>query len=66
MFYLFVKMMKKNIKKNHSGFEDDSFFSGKKGSIGKDKGSKKRLSIYDEYEEEEEDFVVREKFKKRK
>ncbi len=58
--------MKKNLKKNPSGFDDgNNFFSGKKVSALKNKGLKKRLSIYEEFEEEDEDFVVREKFKKR-
>lgn len=58
--------MKKNQKKNFSDYDDaNSFFPGKKISALKNKGSKKRLSIYDEYEEEDEEFVVREKFKKR-
>ncbi|NCB07427.1 MAG: hypothetical protein EOM73_04615 [Bacteroidia bacterium] len=57
--------MKKNLKKNPSGFDDNNFFSGKKVSATKNKGLKKRLSIYEEFEEEDEDFVVREKFKKR-
>ena len=46
-------MKKNSVKKNHSDF-DDSFSLGKKGAIAKDKSSKKRLSIYDEYEEKEE------------
>ncbi len=58
--------MKKNLKKNSSHFEDDNFYSAKKGSVAKNKSSKKRLSIYDEYEDEDEDFMTREKFKKRK
>lgn len=56
--------MKKNIvKKNYSDF-DDNFVQGKKGSVSKDKSSKKRLSIYDEYEEGEDDiYPHQEKFK---
>jgi hypothetical protein len=59
--------MKKNtLKKNHSDF-DDSFSLGKKGAIAKDKSSKKRLSIYDEYAEEEDElFPHQEKFKSRR
>ena len=58
-------MKKKNLKRSH-GFEDDSdFYSGAKGAGAKNKGSKKRLSIYDDYEEDDEEFIAREKFKKR-
>ncbi len=58
--------MKKNIvKKNHSDF-DDNFGPVKKGAISKDKSSKKRLSIYDEYEEEDDLFPHQEKFKNRR
>jgi len=53
------------VKKKHSDF-DDSFSLGKKGAIAKDKSSKKRLSIYDEYEEEDELFPHQEKFKARR
>lgn len=59
-------MKKKNLKRNRPGFEDDSdFYSGKKSSGAKAKTSKKRLSIYDDYEEEDDDFIAYEKFKKR-
>jgi hypothetical protein len=57
-------MKKNSIRKNHSDF-NDSYESGKKGSS-KDKGSKKRLSIYDEYEEEDDSFQNQEKFKNRR
>jgi len=58
-------MKKNSVKKNYSDF-DDSFGSGKKGTVAKDKSSKKRLSIYDEYEEEEDIFPHQEKFKGRR
>jgi len=60
-------MKKNSVKKNHSDF-DDSFGLGKKGAVVKDKSSKKRLSIYDEYEEEEDEdlFPHQEKFKARR
>jgi len=58
-------MKKSSLKKHHSDF-DDSFSSVKKGAIAKDKSSKKRLSIYDEYEEEEDLFPQQEKFKGRR
>jgi len=58
-------MKKSSLKKNHSDF-DDSFGPAKKVVIGKDKSSKKRLSIYDEYEEEEDLFPHQEKFKGRR
>ncbi len=58
-------MKKSSLKKNHYDF-DDSFGLGKKGAIAKDKSLKKRLSIYDEYEEEEDLFPHQEKFKGRR
>jgi hypothetical protein len=59
-------MKKNSVKKNYSDF-DDNFSAGKKGSVSKDKSSKKRLSIYDEYEEEEDEiFPHQEKFKNRR
>jgi hypothetical protein len=58
-------MKKSSLKKNHSDF-DDNFGAAKKGIIGKDKSSKKRLSIYNEYEEEEDLFPHQEKFKGRR
>jgi hypothetical protein len=57
-------MKKNSIRKNHSDF-DDSYEFGKKGTS-KDKSSKKRLSIYDEYEEEDDLFQNQEKFKNRR
>lgn len=59
-------MKKNSVKKNYSDF-DDNFVAGKKSSVSKDKSSKKRLSIYDEYEEEEDEiFPHQEKFKNRR
>jgi hypothetical protein len=58
-------MKKISLKKNYSDF-DDSFSLGKKGAVAKDKSSKKRLSIYDEYEEEDESVQHQEKFKNRR
>jgi hypothetical protein len=58
-------MKKNNLRRNHSDF-DGSYESGKKGSASKDKSSKKRLSIYDEYEEEDDLFLNQEKFKNRR
>jgi hypothetical protein len=57
-------MKNKNLKRNY-GFEDDYNFNLKKGSVAKDKGSKKRLSIYEDFQEDEDDFMVHEKFKKK-
>lgn len=59
-------MKKKHLKSKPSGFEGDygSNNLNKKVS-GKDKSSKKRLSIYDDYEEDDDVFVMREKFKNR-
>ena len=58
-------MKKKNLKKGHRGFEDDYDLSGKKSAGTKSKGSKRKLSIYDDYEEDDEEFISYEKFKKR-
>jgi hypothetical protein len=58
-------MKKNSVKKNYSDF-DDNFSLGKKGAVAKDKFSKKRLSIYDEYEEEDELLLHQEKFKNRR
>ncbi len=59
-------MKKISVKKNYPDF-DDNFVQGKKGSVSKDKSSKKRLSIYDEHEEEEDEvFPHQEKFKNRR
>jgi hypothetical protein len=58
-------MKKNNLRRNHSDF-NDSYESGKIGSGLKDKSSKKRLSIYDEYEEEDDLFQGHEKFKNRR
>jgi hypothetical protein len=58
-------MKKNSIRKNHSDF-DDSYESGKNGAASRNKGSKKRLSIYDEYEEEDDLFQNQEKFKHRR
>jgi hypothetical protein len=58
-------MKKNSVKKNYSDF-DDSFGPGKKSTVAKDKSSKKRLSIYDEYEEEDDLFPHQEKFKSRR
>jgi len=58
-------MKKNSIKRNHSDF-DDNYGVGKHGSVPKDKSSKKKLSIYDEYADEDDDFAGEEKFKTRK
>lgn len=57
-------MKKNSIRKNHSDF-DDNYEFGKKGAS-KDKSSKKRLSIYDEYDEEDDLIQNQEKFKHRR
>jgi len=64
-FYCFEKMKKNNLRRNHSDF-DDNYEFGKMGSGSRDKSSKKRLSIYDEYEEEDDLFLNQEKFKNRR
>ena len=59
-------MKNRNVKGGHRNFSDDyDSNSGIKGSGAKAKGSKNRLSIYEDFEEDEDEFVVREKFKKR-
>jgi len=58
-------MKNNSVKKTYSDF-DDNFNHGKMGSVAKDKSSKKRLSIYDEYEEEEDQLPHQEKFKNRR
>lgn len=56
--------MKKKFSKNRSSNFDNDFDYGKKGG-GKDKSSKRRLSIYDDYEEDDDVYSGREKFKNR-
>ena len=57
--------MKKKISKNRSSdFDGDFNNHGKKGG-GKDKSSKKRLSIYDDYEDDDDMYSGHEKFKNR-
>ena len=59
-------MKKNNLKRNHSGYIDDyDSINGKKVPGSKGKNSKKKLSIYEDFEEEEDEFEVHEKFKKR-
>ena len=58
-------MKKNSIRKNNSDF-DDSYDFGRNGVASRDKGSKKRLSIYDEYEEEDDLIQNQEKFKHRR
>jgi len=59
-------MKKKNLKKGRKNFEDDyDFNAGKNGAASKSKGSKRKLSIYDDYEEDDDEFIAYEKFKKR-
>ena len=57
-------MKKKFSKGRSSDFDGDFDYHGKK-SGGKDKGSKKRLSIYDDYEDDDDMYSNREKFKSR-
>ncbi len=58
-------MKKQSVKKNSFNSEDD-FGSGRKSTGSKDKTSKKRLSIYDDYEEDDDFFPHQEKFKNRR
>ena len=58
--------MKKKISKSKPGFDNDFDFGRNKKGSGKDKSSKKRLSIYDDYEDDDDLYSSREKFKSRK
>ncbi|MEZ5102946.1 MAG: hypothetical protein R2757_00495 [Draconibacterium sp.] len=58
-------MKKKNLKGKPSGFDSDYGVGMGKKVAGKDKSSKKRLSIYDDYEEDDDELMQREKFKNR-
>ncbi len=55
------KNAKKDIKR--SGFEKNSFDGHKSKAAPKDKSDKKRLSIYDEFDEDEQELL---KYKKKK
>ncbi|MCF6331880.1 MAG: hypothetical protein L3J11_01235 [Draconibacterium sp.] len=58
-------MMKKEVKRDHSGFESDYDSLRVKKVVGsKDRSSKRKLSIYDEYGDEDE-YLMNEKFKNR-
>ncbi|MBN1984782.1 MAG: hypothetical protein JW761_00695 [Prolixibacteraceae bacterium] len=60
-------MKKKNLKRSNHRFEDETNFNSIKKAVGsKDKSSKKRLSIYEDFEEDEEDFLHYEKFRKKR
>lgn len=59
-------MKKQNLKRGHESIESDNFNPGKKASAGKDKSSKRKLSIYDEYEDVDDSYVPYEKFKGRR
>lgn len=58
-------MKKKHFKGKSSDYDSDSGSGFSKKVSGKDKSSKRRLSIYDDYEEDDEEFMTREKFKNR-
>lgn len=58
-------MKKNSLKKNYSD-SDDNFSLGKKSGVTKDKSSKRRLSIYDEYEDDDDFLPHQEKFKNRR
>ncbi|MBT3386180.1 MAG: hypothetical protein HN778_11510 [Prolixibacteraceae bacterium] len=59
-------MKKSNFKSNQADFKNgyDSV-SGKKTPRTKDKSSKRKLSIYDEYEDVDDKYINREKFMNR-
>ncbi len=56
-------MKKKHFKGRSSDYDSDHGSNQNKKVSGKDKSSKRRLSIYDDYEEDDEEFMTREKFK---
>ncbi len=58
-------MKKKFSKGRLSDFDGDSNLNHAKKGSGKDKISKKRLSIYDDYEEDDDIYSSHEKFKTR-
>jgi len=58
-------MKKKHFKGKSSDYDSDFGSAFSKKASGKDKSSKRRLSIYDDYEEDDEEFMIREKFKNR-
>lgn len=58
--------MKKNSPKKNYSDSDDNFNQGKKSAITKDKSSKRKLSIYDEYEDDDDILPHQEKFKNRR
>lgn len=58
--------MKKNTVKRNYSDSDDNFDAGKRSSVSKNKISKKRLSIYDEYEDDDDIYPHQEKFKNRR
>ena len=58
-------MKKNNVRRNFSDSDDDRGI-GKKGTASKDKASKKRLSIYDDYEEDDDIYPLQEKFRGRR
>jgi hypothetical protein len=58
-------MKKNSLKKNYSD-SDDNFSQGKMSAVTKDKSSKRRLSIYDEYEDDDDFLPHQEKFKNRR
>lgn len=57
-------MKKKHFKGKYSDFDNDYFPQNKKVS-GKDRSSKRRLSIYDDYEEDDDEFIMKEKIRGR-
>lgn len=58
-------MKKNSVKRNFPNPEDD-FGMGGKSTGSKDRSSKKRLSIYDDYEEDDDFYPHQEKFKNRR
>ena len=65
LFYRLQKMKKTNFKSNRSDFGNDYDSAPGKKARAKDKSSKRKLSIYDEYEDVDDEYIIHEKFKNR-
>lgn len=57
-------MKNKNSKRIY-GFADDYNFNSTKNKTAKEKSSKNRLSIYDDFESDNDDSFIQKKFKKK-
>ncbi len=59
-------MKKKILKRSYGGFEDDPNLNSNRKASAKGKNPKKRLSIYEDFEDGYDDFQSYEKFKKKR